>query len=119
MKYIRTKHNIYEIEGDYIDVTNRHYYVVAGGYREFEEKEIDKQADNIEDLCDEFVLVVPWLPGNPSLLGKPNHRISKKGLATSIKRAVKGHYSLYGAIWTAKGLKFVAKIYYKGEWGLL
>lgn len=64
--------------------------------------EVLKQADNIEDLCDGFVLVDKEL----------NHKTiiaSSKGFASS------NDYELYGAIWTEWGLKYVAKMNQYGE----
>lgn len=70
-----------------------------------------KEADNIEELCDEFVVV--------SEDGK--HDIYKS-LTTGLKTLVENKaylIALYGAIWTEKGLVYVAKLNDKGEFELL
>ena len=86
MRYIRTKYGIYE----YVDYDN--------------ECIIIKQADTIEELCDEFVVVIENKP----------HLIPREWLKQEIIVDV-----LYGAIWTEWGLKYVAKMNDKGELELL
>ena len=65
--------------------------------------EIEKIADTIEELCDEFIGVV----GN----------MHRQLTGTNI-RSWNG-CSIYGAIWTDKGLIYVAKMNDKGELELL
>lgn len=105
MKYIRTKDGIMNISQ-----TNTPYVIIDGEYRMIS---TFKQADNIEELCDEFI-------GVSNLLGtidrfiitdmlsvkKPSERITFSG-------------GIYGAIWYEFGLKYVAKMNDKGEWELL
>lgn len=64
-----------------------------------------KQADNIEELCDEFITV--YLDGFHQLNSFP-----------SKVNVILGH-SVYGAIWTNQGLIYVAKMDDKGELELL
>lgn len=57
MKYIRTKYGIYEVEKKeraYFEGQPWLYYC-KGKYDLVEEKDVLKQADTIEELCDEFV----------------------------------------------------------------
>ncbi len=68
-----------------------------------EEKEIIKQADTIEELCDEYVGVV----GN----------MHRQLTGTNIRSW--NDCAIYGAIWTEWGLKYVAKLNEKGELELL
>ena len=75
--------------------------------------EIIKQADTIEELCDEFMFIDEFF--------KREHR-----LAYSLENALarcKYHdvdiTTLRGAIWTDKGLIYVAKMNDKGELELL
>jgi hypothetical protein len=70
-----------------------------------------KQADNIIELCDEFVVV------------KIDEEHKKENLIfgywlTARINAVKGE-DLYGAVWTDKGLIYVAKMNNKGDLELL
>ena len=83
-----------------------------------------KQADTIEELCDEFVLVNLEYFGqvNPKHydtlyeLETKNSFEQEGGMSLAIKG---GWYAIYGAIWTDKGLIFVAKMNEKGELELL
>jgi len=107
MKYIRTRDGIYEtIEGfkpqfeDMVCIPNE------GLTR------IIKQADTIEELCDEFVVAYDNENHNHIVYGDLEWTITK---ATSSKI----NYVIYGAIWTDKGLVYVAKMNDKGELCLL
>ena len=71
---------------------------------------IIKQADTIEELCDEFVYVGE--KGNV-VLG-----MSYKQFGDVKKYNVNGN-KIYGAIWTDKGLIYVARMNEKGELELL
>lgn len=64
-----------------------------------------KQADTIEELCDEFVIE------------NNGHCISD--LYTIKRLLVKNKVLVFGAIWTDKGLIYVAKMNDKGELKLL
>lgn len=68
--------------------------------------EIDKQADTIEELCDRFVVVEHGLDDPFS--------VDSETAKTFISKA-----KVYGAIWTDKGLIYVAKMNDKGELELL
>ena len=84
--------------------------------------EIIKQADTIEELCDEFVLVAKdedffqtsrintrhWVFDD---LADTEHKEDEIGKGIS--------RTIYGAIWTDKGLIYVAKMNEKGELELL
>lgn len=68
-----------------------------------------KQADTIEELCDEFVVE-----------GKSYHIVLDKMGYETIKRYEKDEdTNIYGAIWTDKGLIYVAKVKESVEWELL
>lgn len=70
------------------------------------EYNISKQADTIEELCDEFVIV------------RENGK-SMTALLDLAKEYAKAGIKVYGAIWTSKGLIYVAKMNDKGELVLL
>ena len=105
MKYIRTENGIYETIkclGDgscYCNNGNKNKYISSF--------EILKQSDNIEELCDEFVVVNNTCFNMPQLLG------------TKIDKDYYKHEKVYGAIWTSKGLIYVAKMNDKGELELI
>lgn len=98
MKYIRTKDG-----------------VIIKGTLNFEDTEhfILKQADTIEELCDEFV----WIRKNNVLGILPSLDNRKYDIKTAKKHLDK--FEIYGAIWTDKGLIYVAKMNDKGELELL
>ncbi|MBR3208816.1 MAG: hypothetical protein IKF82_00965 [Bacilli bacterium] len=140
MKYIRTKDGkIYDLESkkvsswEYIDndtAINEYgvecafysiYYFdeYEGHYSEYdgkgghscdfiEEKDILKQADTIGELCDRFVNV-----------SKCSKNITITGIyqviGCSLKQIKGMSGEIYGAIWTSKGLIFVAKMNEKGD----
>lgn len=130
MKYIRTKDGVYQygVGGQ----PHPPYYCVPNwdstklitgedlsGECPLEEHVIVKQADTIEELCDEFVVVYK------------NNRINQfkaneMGNETqTTNEFVKNNYLrfnnqlVYGAIWTNKGLIYVAKMNDEGELELL
>lgn len=92
MKYIRTKDGIQDIQR------------IFGNVGEYIKDYAIKQADTIEELCDEFVVVIE----------NKQHLIPREWLKQEIIVDV-----LYGAIWTDKGLIYVAKMNEKGELELL
>ena len=105
MKYIRTKDGIFEFE--YITPTcdyackNNKYFLAS---------DVIKYADTIEELCDEFVfhdIEIDMFTIFPILL--PLQKRSK----------INVDYEQFGAIWTDKGLIYVAKMNSKGEMELI
>ena len=79
-------------------------------------KDVIKQADTIEELCDEFVC--DHNNGTRVMQSKeckPQFPFSEK----SIDYLKRNNHTFYGAIWTDKGLIYVAKMNDKGELELL
>lgn len=112
MKYIRTKHNIYKVENTY-EHLGKTYYGVKQFIATFGEKDVIKQADTIKELCDVFVL--SWAN---------QHRIEGTldfcvYMSKDDRCVPKNSIKIYGAIWTDKGLIYVAKTNDKGELKLL
>ena len=110
MKYIRTK----DEDNLIIDMTDMKLpYNLIDGYIDFNKFgmfKIIKQADTIEELCDEFVYVGE--KGNV-VLGMSYMQIE------DVKKYNVNNNKIYGAIWTDKGLIYVAKMNDKGELELL
>lgn len=111
MKYIRTKDTIFEVLEDYKNSwlvrakrNNKKTYP-KGKKNSF----FVKQADTIEELCDEFVCQENdnfyWLASREN--------VSFRDLPNCYCKAI------FGAIWTDKGLIYVAKMNEKGELELL
>ena len=122
MKYVRTK------DGRIIEIPNKHKEIVydegilisiekiINGVKgqEIVSGIIERKADTIEELCDEFVMV-----------GDSGEKVHKKSLI-ELELNWKDYilesnesYEIYGAIRTDKGLIYVAKMNDKGELELL
>ena len=109
-KYIRTEKGIYEVVED----SNKEWgkQIVVKFPKNLNMKladvkdQIIKQADTIEELCDEFV--VCYKDKKPFT-----------SIHTEIKNLLKEHNlsecEIYGAIWTSKGLIYVAKMDNEGK----
>lgn len=115
MKYIRTKDGIYE-RITVVRQLIKDYEVAVFNPNTANLEPIINQADTIEELCDEFIVVHE----------NGNHVIQKKvgnGLKDMDKDYPKylerNNQFFYGAIWTDKGLIYVAKMNDKGELELL
>ena len=104
MKYIRTNEFVYETEKviDWIEKNKDKLQPI-------------KEADTIEELCDEFVVITHEYRKIGSLYDCEYH-------IDIFKRKVKSNnpiIAIYGAIWTDKGLQFVAKMNESGTFELL
>ncbi len=123
--YIRTKDNLYEITDKQYDILcgnlteeEKENYknitsfglgsVEEGTYQSILIKDILEYSENLEDLCDEFVL----LERN----AKP---IIFKTLRGAINNKIYDDETIYGAIWTSKGLIYVAKMNESGDLELI
>ena len=114
MKYIRTKDGIvdlsyYKEEGK-VNGGIRFVRITNGGLFFIQEKDIIKQADTIEELCDKFVRVC-----QPNTKNEWHFVLDSK----ESQFFIGNKHIDYGAIWTNKGLIYVAKMNDKGELELL
>ena len=115
MKYIRTKDGrIYDVKKysrlDIDDDGNYHLWhkpeFSCLYHIDIDKEDIVKISDTIEELCDEFVIV----------LGNGLHRFVRrlsgqgKGGITWYRQRNYKIVNIYGAIWTDKGLIYVAKM---------
>lgn len=117
MKYIRTKDNIFEtsrlpLERFSIELTKMIDKQVGLPSPHIEEIEIIKQADTIEELCDEFVSITEDLA--PEIL-VPKYISPKDTLEIAWKNRFEDEMCYknvitFGAIWTDKGLIYRAKM---------
>ena len=120
MKYIRTKDGIYErmfpdveqrISFDHKTIEPAYYTTKCEWVAK---KDVLKQADTIEELCDEFVRYVA---------AENYHNIMRNydidNLSCIKERLQKTNDNFYGAIWTDKGLIYVAKMNKEGRFELL
>lgn len=126
MKYIRTKSRIYEVVEEYKTtyLVKAHKQAIGGTTIVYKASCIN-QANTIEELCDEFVLHyleckdkcnIPWASyERRGLWEKEREHVIKEIIShPSYRQPV-----LKGAIWTNKGLIYVAKMNEKGELELL
>ena len=118
MKYIRTKDGIIDVDKNFlpIQVENNVIYEVFKTWDSMSIRELGiaiKQADTIEELCDEFVI----LPLDQNK--KPIHHFLRTPRIDDISHFINDSHIIYGAIWTDKGLIYVAKMNSKGELELL
>lgn len=105
MKYIRTKDgSIWEYdEKENIAQRPNYQFKCNQVWVNFRKEDIVKQADTIEELCDEFVKVFD----DGCIIIEPDITIKT------------GKYNKFGAIWTDKGLIYAAKMNKKGKFELL
>ena len=117
MKYIRTKDGIYDLDKSiWHEFTGRKVKIP---YCEEYEKQLAlcRTADTIEELCDEFVLENEIKDDEKySVLTKSQFAFFKKAIIETIPVTKQ---KCFGAVWTDKGLIYVAKINDKGELELL
>ena len=104
--YIRTKNRIYQVESILRDNGFVKGYNV-GEMAFIRKDQVINQSENIEELCDEFVVVNNTCFNTPQFLG------------TIIDKDYYKHEEVYGAIWTSKGLIYVAKMNDKGDLELI
>lgn len=99
-----------------VDALGRHFAIVTG--------EVAKQADTIEELCDEFVV---WSEGVGSPISTPlseKDRFETAKAVMTLGLYAKANCWLRLAIWTDKGLDYVAELVAmekggKAKWELL
>lgn len=124
MKYIRTKDGrVFKLE-TYNQVNG--YYSCSRSYGCYED-EIDKIDDTIEELCDEFVDTSElkttntggWLYDEFDSKNKCLVYYAEDERRTIPLNEFEDLSKIYGAIWTDKGLIYVAKMNEKGELELL
>lgn len=114
--YIRTKDGVYELKEKGIGQTptSIQISIITGEY---------SQADTIEELCDEFIIVLETADGQKIYSINYNlcEALKDKDLIIKVVREkdLKYDFNIYGAIWTDKGLIYVAKMKDKGELELI
>ncbi len=110
-KYFRTEYDIFEFYKfiDNIIVIKVNY---DSGYACLASNpQIFKEADTIEELCDEFVVIEETQ--NYAMEICSSYEVLKDN------GWIGSNFTIYGAIWTDKGLIYVAKMNEKGELELL
>ena len=118
-KYVRTADGVYD-KGKFIKEAIPLSDEVANALG-IEVHPVIKEADKIEKLCDERVLSRYFPDTNCTIYGmllKSEWDMMTKSVSARLKNGVTD-CNLYGAIWTDKGLIYVAKLNAKGEMELL
>ena len=113
MKYIRTKDGIYEVEMEIAVDCDAPYYRVFGKDYDVPFEEVINQADTIEELIDEYVVGCSEDYEYPEYYPK----VCVGWLLDDYSQ--EDGFVIYGAIWTDKGLIYVAKMNDKGELELI
>jgi len=114
--YVRTKSRIYRLASlkDGKALVWKGYELVC-----IKESSILRKAASIEELCDEFVLYDPYPDQHEYLvkISKINGKVYYEFLTGTNKNRFdwqSGRERIYGAIWTEKGLIYVAALTEKG-----
>lgn len=109
--YIRTKDGVYEVSSK-----QKNTYYVLNGRWQFEKQDIINQSENLEELCDEFVMTHYFKETNYTKCEvlKEDKDLMIKAVRLKKQhnkdRDLKNEFNIYGAIWTDKGLIYVAKM---------
>ncbi len=110
--YIRTENRIYQVESTLRDNGFVKGYNV-GEMAFIRKDQVLKQSEKLEELCD-MTIVVDY--ERPDIVFELEWGIDKELLRKC--EDVEGVY-VYGAIWTSKGLIYVAKMNENGELALI
>ena len=102
--YIRTKDGVYEVK-----VNKYHELVYCKNNQIVLSCNIIKQSENIEELCDRFVVMDKETKEVMNIVSF----LEYAKLWSYCK------YNIYGAIWTEWGLKYVVKLDDKGKFELI
>lgn len=117
-RFIRTKDDLYDTENlTYRTIKDNKVYQVGWDVEKPTfEADILAEADTPEELCDLFID-----EETKAIFHKHNGYVInwRTNLVYSLKELVKEFHSIKGAIWTSKGLIYVAKMNEKGELELL
>lgn len=109
--FVRSKDYVYDTSKGLYTPSIKMYAI---GTKTIYEADIIKQSDTIEELCDMYVYVeADKLPCVAGL------KINTKQYKLYRDFCLVNHIGLYGAIWTDKGLIYVAKMNEKGELELI
>ena len=105
--YIRAKNNIYKVDSE--TCHKKGYYIDRYEEDVILKKQVIKQSENLEELCDRFVVIDK----------ETKEVVNIVSFLEYAKLWAYCKYNIYGAIWTDKGLIFVAKMNDKGKLELI
>ena len=116
-KYIRTKDGVYEASKGLYTPSIKMFAI---GTVTIYDEQIIRKSENVEELCDEFVMTHYFKETNYTkrevLKEDKNLMIEAIRLKKihNKDKELKNEFNIYGAIWTDKGLIYVAKLNDKG-----
>lgn len=118
MKYVKTKDNVYEIVNDYgsscaVKSRGKRGKTAIDGFIIKYGLTFAPRADTIEELCDMFVGYIEINGNKEDLSIKMSDDLNDFNAIERFMFTKEGE--LYGAIWTDKGLIYVAKMNEDGE----
>ena len=105
--YIKTKDGIYKVESE--TCHKKGYYIDRYEEDVILKEQVIKQSENLEELCDRFVVIDK----------ETKEVMNIVSFLEYAKLWAYCKYNIYGAIWTDKGLIFVAKMNDKGKLELI
>ena len=105
--YIRIKNRIYKVESE--TCNKQGYYIDRYEEDVILKKQVIKQSENIEELCDRFVVMDKETKEVMNIVSF----LEYAKLWSYCK------YNIYGAVWCEWGLKYVAKMNDKGDLALI
>ena len=113
MMYIRTKDGVYkidEIKPYFLDEKQK-LFINNELKVAINEQRVIKQSENLEELCDEFVIHI--IENDYTFVW------NKENVGFYYFCSWPEKYDVYGCIWTSKGLIYVAKMNENGELELI
>lgn len=117
--YIRTKDGVYDTTKIVTGSKFMDFDTNDESFREIFKTEPLAKSENIEELCDEFVLIEPRDDGGKKYIHRDKESFIRDYIGYEHIDIVLSYYTIYGAIYTDKGLIYVAKMNEKGELCLL
>lgn len=120
-KYIRTETHIFGIGSRKVKIKDNYFQIwkTINGQRKCEEYKFIKESDNLEELCDRFVTVFDTTNSIYKELEPKQNMFLDDAIKALEKWDKRYNPQIYGAIWTNKGLIFVAKMNKDGELELI
>ena len=112
--YIRTKDGIYKVEGE--TCHKKAYFIDRYEEDVILKEQVIKQSETLEELCDEFVVFDKEQPNGKLLYYKGFENLKKEFIDFEKD---KEKVVVCGAIWTDKGLIYVAKMNDEGDLELI
>lgn len=116
MKYVKVlknnEYSVFEVIEEYEKTIKCKLTNCENGYIVIDKNNVVKRADTIEKLCDEFVVFDKEQPNGKLLYYKGFENLKNEFIDFENDKC---KVEIYGAIWTNKGLIYVAKMDNEGK----